>query len=228
MLKLLCLLATLSILVLSLTRVMSQEDSRSSRESQSTSDGNTTLPTEIDPATFCSMVFNNIGPFCQFVVPDNGPCLKRFSDTTCDSCRNILNSCGTYDGDIHSSSLASSCPQSEEFLMDYCSVVDGTYINMGSGSGGYGPVTEFSGSGSTSGHSGSTSGDSGSTSGDGGEEPEAGGLSGNGGSEEPQVPANPDGGIDIDTGDTGPPPSTPVSQVCLLAYIYLIFNVKIT
>lgn len=207
--KLLRLLATLSILVLPLPLVESQEDSRSSSASLSTSDGNTTLPTafptEIDPATFCPMVFDNIGPFCQFVIRNNGLCLEQFSDTTCDSCRDILNSCGTFDGDIHLSSLASSCPQSEEFLMDYCSVVDGTYMGSGgelSGSGVPGPVAGLSGSGSTSG--------------DGGAGSAAGRLPGSGGSGEPQYPVGSGSGIgnDQNNGDTGPSPSTMVSKVC--------------
>lgn len=213
--RLIHLLATLSIFVLPLPGVESQDESRSASNSRSTSDGGTTLPTvsptEIDPATFCSMVFDNVGPFCQFVAPNNGPCLDEFSDTTCDSCTNILNSCGTFNGDICLSSLASSCPQSEEFLMDYCLVVDNTCM-------GPGVVNDFrepeepSGDG-LSGNNGPGVSGSGSTSGDGGAGPEAGGLSGSGESGGPpfQGSGNSSNGGD---GDTGPAPSTPVGHVC--------------
>ena len=132
------LLAT--VLLFSLPEVELREESRSVSNSRSTSDGSavtenflfvttTTEPpvspttTEIDPGSFCSMVFDNIGPFCQSVIQEDGTCLSEFSDTTCDSCANIINSCGTTNSSICTSTLVASCPQNEVFLMEFCSVV---------------------------------------------------------------------------------------------------------
>ena len=88
----------------------------------------TESPTEVQPtlSPFCSSVFDNIGPFCQFVVEDDGECRLEFSDSTCDSCRNVTSSCGSFDGDICSSNLVQSCPpgpQSDTFLQEFCNVV---------------------------------------------------------------------------------------------------------
>ena len=129
-----------------------------------TTDGGeaTTLPpisptTEVNPTTtidlmlFCSMeLFDYIGPFCQFVVQD-GTCLPAFSNTTCESCINIVNSCGITDSSICDSSLVSTCPQTETFLMEYCTIVDGVcsgiIINDHVNASGSGDVVVPSGSG---------------------------------------------------------------------------------
>ena len=106
-----------------------------SSESVTTTGLPTVGPTEIDPATFCSMVFDSIGPFCQFVVADEESltCRVEITDDTCESCRNIINSCGTFNGSICESDLASTCsePQTETFLTEYCARVSSQCIPAG-------------------------------------------------------------------------------------------------
>lgn len=88
----------------------------------------TETPTVVEPtlSPFCTSVFENIGPFCQFVVEDDGECRLEFSESTCDSCRNVTATCGSFGGDICLSNLVFSCPagpQSDAFLEEFCSVI---------------------------------------------------------------------------------------------------------
>ena len=138
----------------------------------------------VEPS-FCSMTFDSIGPFCQYVLHPNNDdeeCQAGFSTSTCSTCRNVLQSCnhslvgGTED--ICMSNLAFSCAflqsDSTTFLVEYCSVVQalcseqlsgsakssgslsGSGVGSGSGVSGSGTV---SGSGSALPMSGSGSGD---------------------------------------------------------------------
>ena len=125
-----------------------------------------------DEPSFCSMTFESIRPFCQYVLqPSNNYCQDGFSVSTCNTCRNILQSCNySLAGDtkdICLSNLAYSCAFSQSdsttFLVEYCSVVQALCSKQLSGSGDSGSLSGSGiGSGSGSGVSGSGSGVSGS------------------------------------------------------------------
>ena len=126
------------------------------------------------PATtelsFCSMTFDNIGPFCQYVIQQNdNTCQPGFSTSTCNACRNVMLSCGSLDGsteNICSSNLAPLCalfPQSDPFIIEFCSFVQSTCNGQLSGLAPTSKSNSGSGSGSSSGApsgSGSSSGSS--------------------------------------------------------------------
>ena len=119
-------------------------------------------------SSICSLLFDIIGPFCQYVVsgiePEGGMCQPGLSMETCDNCQLMVQLCGTRDDiDLDSicmSDLAPFCaanddPEIDPLIADYCSIVQrvcgnglvsGLGIVSGSGSG-----SGFSGSGSGSG-----------------------------------------------------------------------------
>ena len=111
----------------------------------------------------CSLLFDIIGPFCQYVVssiePEGGMCQPGFSMETCDNCQLMVQFCGTRDNmdldSICTSDLVPLCadPENDPLITDYCSIVQcvcGNGLVSGLGS--------VSGSGSGSGVSGSGSG----------------------------------------------------------------------
>ena len=127
-----------------------------------------------DEPSFCSMTIESIGPFCQYVLqPNTYYCQDGFSVSTCNTCRNIMQSCNySLAGDtkdICLSNLAHSCAFSQSdsttLLVEYCSVVQalcskqlsgsgslsGSGVGSGSGSGVSGSGSGVSGSGSASG-----------------------------------------------------------------------------
>lgn len=132
-----------------------------------------------DEPSFCSMTFKSIGPFCHYIRQpnrsDSNYCQDGFSISTCNICRNVLQSCNNYSlaedtrsRDICQSNLAYSCAfaqsDSTTFLVEYCSVVqalcseqmsgstDSSVSGSGSGSSGVsGSGSAVSGSGSASG-----------------------------------------------------------------------------
>lgn len=119
----------------------------------------------------CSLIFDSIGPFCQYVIstePESGICRSDFSMKTYSSCLEVVQECESPDNkkSICLSDLVPLCKENSEidqFFIDYCSVVEcvcngesssggsasgsGSGSESGSGSGGSG----FSGSGSGSG-----------------------------------------------------------------------------
>ncbi len=120
-------------------------------------------------ASTCSLIFDSIGPFCQYVVsiePDSRICQPGFSMETCNDCQLIMQLCGSPDDkDLESICLSDMIPscadhptgEIDPFIREYCftveSVCNGESLSGESASGG------VSGSGSAgSGFSGSGSG----------------------------------------------------------------------
>ena len=134
--------------------------------------GAPTAATTEEPS-FCSMTFESIGPFCQHVIqPKSNSCQDGFSISTCNTCRNVLQSCNdSLVGDVRDvcrSNLVYLCAFSQSgsttFLVEYCSVVQDLCNKQLSGSGGslsgsgIGSGSGVSGSGSAVSGSGSASG----------------------------------------------------------------------
>lgn len=107
--------------------------------------------------SICSQIFESVGPFCQYVIPDStsGTCKLEFSMETCSRCQDLVQLCGPPDDrdsdSICLSDIAPSCANvgNDPLLTDYCSIIQRVCNGFGSGSG------INSGSGSGSGGSGS-------------------------------------------------------------------------
>lgn len=94
----------------------------------------TPAPDTKETATKCLLIYDSIGPFCQYVVPtepDSGICQPGFSMETCNNCQDIVQLCGSPDDmdleNVCLSSLVSSCadpePNPYSFITDYCSLI---------------------------------------------------------------------------------------------------------
>ena len=187
----------------------------------------------------CSLVFDYIGPFCQYVYHYQ----SGFSLDTINTCMDIMHTCGSLDGnaeDICLSRLSPYCadPVQNDVIMEYCGVVQvacpGGFSGSGSSASGNSGSAEIelpsmssgSASASGSGASGIPSSSSGSSSGDsigtGGNPGQPDNGSGSG--ELPDISDNsgqPDSGTGSGQSESGGSPGHPDNDTVLLTTVFL-------